>query len=146
MGYALFTARKLSVTTRLNTCNAQLASNTEQTYTLTSNIFAKQSQAALDSSMASQKAYKAYEDAVSKDGATDDDKTKADAALKTALAKAEQKSAQTNNEIQQLNLEQTRLDQQKKRLETQLNAYQNELSNVEKAEETGIKNATPKFS
>ena len=86
MGYALFTARKLSVTTRLNTCNAQLASNTEQAYTLTSNIFAKQSQAALDSSMASQKAYKAYETAISKEGATDDDKTKADAALKTAFS------------------------------------------------------------
>ena len=56
------------------------------------------------------------------------------------------KTCYRNNEIQQLNLEQTRLDQQKKRLETQLNAYQNELSNVEKAEETGIKNATPKFS
>lgn len=145
MGYALFTARKLSVTTRLNACNAQLTSNTERTYSLTNTIFAKQSKAALDSSLASQKAYKAYEDVVSKDGVSEDEKTKADAALKTALAKAEKESTQSNAEIQQLNLEQTRLDQEKKRLETQLNAYQNELGNVEKAEESGIKNSTPKF-
>jgi chromosome segregation ATPase len=145
MGYALFTARKLSVSTRLNTCNSQLASNTERAYTLTSSIFAKQSQSALDSSVASQNAYKAYEAVITQDGVTEEQKTAADSTLKKALADAEVKSAQTNTEIQALNLDQTRLDQEKKRLETQLNAYQNELDGVEKAEETAIKNAAPKY-
>lgn len=145
MGYALFTARKLSVTTRLNTCNAQLTSNTERAYSLTNTIFTKQSKAALDSSLASQKAYKEYEAAVSGENVSAEAKEKADAALQSALADAELVSTQSNTEIQELNLEQTRLDQEKKRLETQLNAYQNELDNVEKAEGDAIKNATPNF-
>ena len=51
----------------------------------------------------------------------------------------------SNVEIQKLNQKQTILDQERQRLQTQLTAYQNELTNVEKAEESAIKNATPKF-
>ena len=63
-----------------------------------------------------------------------------------ALKEAELKQTQTNTQIQQLNQKQTLLDQERQRLQTQLNAYSNELSNVEKAEESAIKNSTPKFS
>ena len=48
MGYALFTARKLSVTTRLNMCNANLACNTEKTYSLSNSIFVQQSKRDLE--------------------------------------------------------------------------------------------------
>ena len=145
MGYALFTARKLSVTARLNLCNAQMMSNTERANALTSTIFAKQSASALDKAQASQKAYAEYSAAISKENVTQDEKTKAESELSKALADVDIKSAMTNAEIQGLNMQQTVLDQQKKMLETQLNAYTNELENVSKAEESAIKSSTPSY-
>ena len=154
MGYALFTARKLSVTTRLNMCNANLAWNTEKTYSLSNSIFVQQSKRDLELSTATQNAYSVYEKAVTtaneqNKGNTDAINTAvsaADAVLQKALREAEAKQTQSNVEIQKLNQKQTLLDQERQRLQTQLNAYSNELSNVEKAEESAIKNSTPKFS
>ena len=154
MGYALFTARKLSVTTRLNMCNAILACNTEKTYSLSNSIFVQQSKRDLELSTATQNAYSVYEKAVTtaneqNKGNTDAINTAvsaADAVLQKALKEAEAKQTQSNVEIQKLNQKQTLLDQERQRLQTQLNAYSNELSNVEKAEESAIKNSTPKFS
>ena len=154
MGYALFTARKLSISTRLNMCNANLACNTEKTYSLSHSIFVQQSKRDLELSTATQNAYSVYEKAVtdanSKYG-SDTEKinaatSQAESVLQKALKEAELKQTQTNTQIQQLNQKQTLLDQERQRLQTQLNAYSNELSNVEKAEESAIKNSTPKFS
>ena len=152
MGYALFTARKLSVTTRLNNCNANLMSITEKEYALTASIFAKQNASALDSTKASQEAYAKYETAMNglagMDSSTDEyktAKTNAETALNKAIADIDVKSAMSDAEIQTLNQQQTMYDLQKKNLETQLNAYQNELDAVEKAEENAIKGSTPKF-
>ena len=153
MGYALFTARKLSLSTRINMCNANLTSNTEKTYALSNSIFTQQSKAALELTTASQNAYSVYEKAVSdaneknkgNDAAIDTAVNAAEAVLQKALKAAELKQTMTNVEIQKLNQKQTILDQERQRLQTQLTAYQNELTNVEKAEESAIKNATPKF-
>ena len=142
MGYALFTARKLSITTRLNSCNAQLMSNTEQNYSLTASIFAKQNASALKANQASQAAYQVYANAIQNGG----NETAAKAALDAKLAKISSETAMDDVEIQQLNQQVTLLDMEKKKLETQLNAFQNELDNVTKAEESAIKNAAPKFS
>ena len=150
MSAELFTARKLSVTARLNLCNAQMMSNTERANALTSSIYAIQSKSALDKSQASQKAYADYASKVnnlkSDDKNYQQDKTKAESELSKALAQIDTKSAMTDAEIQGMNMQQTVLDQQKKMLETQLNAYNNELENVQKAEENAIKNSTPKFN
>ena len=153
MGYALFTARKLSLSTRINMCNANLTSNTEKAYALSNSIFTQQSKAALELTTASQNAYSVYEKAVSdaneknkgNDAAIDTAVNAAEAVLQKALKAAELKQTMTNVEIQKLNQKQTILDQERQRLQTQLTAYQNELTNVEKAEESAIKNATPKF-
>ena len=154
MGYALFTARKLSVSTRLNMCNANLACNTEKTYSLSNSIFVQQSKRDLELSTATQNAYSVYEKAVTDANnkyGSDTEKinaatSQAESVLQKALKEAELKQTQTNTQIQQLNQKQTLLDQERQRLQTQLNAYSNELSNVEKAEESAIKNSTPKFS
>ena len=143
MGYALFTARKLATTTRLNNCNANLMSITEKEYSLTASIFAKQSASALDSTKASQAAYAQYESAIKNGG--DSSKETAEAALNSALAEIDVQTAMTDAEIQTLKQQQTMYDLQKKNLQTQLNAYQNELDAVEKAEENAIKGSTPKF-
>ena len=167
MGYALFTARKLSVSSRLNLCNAHIMSNTERAYSLTARISALQSQSSLDKTTQSKNAYTEYSKAVTSasdeyqtvlknEKATDAEKdaakekyntaqTKAQGILNEALAEIDSKSAMTDIEIQDLNMEQTQLDQQKKTLETQLTAYTNELEAVEKAEEDAIKKAAPKF-
>ena len=108
----------------------------------------------MELSTATQNAYSVYEKAVTtaneqNKGNTDAINTAvsaADAVLQKALKEAEAKQTQSNVEIQKLNQKQTLLDEERQRLQTQLNAYSNELSNVEKAEESAIKNSTPKFS
>jgi len=141
MGYALFTARKLSVTARLNQCNAQLMSNTEQTFNVTASIYAKQNASSLKATQASKKAYQTYADAIQNNG----DQTAAKAALDAKLQEIAEQTAMDDIEIQELNAQQTQLDLEKKNLETQLNAFQNELDNVSKAEENAIKNSTPSY-
>ena len=153
MGYALFTARKLSLTTRINTCNANLTINSEKANALSNSIFAKQQKAALELSTANQNAYSIFEktikDAEEKNSGNDDAinnaMIKAQYTLQKAMSAASQKQSMSNIEIQQLSQQQNLLDQERQSLQTQLTAYQNELTNVEKAEETAIKNSTPKF-
>ena len=149
MGYALFTARKLSINARLNLCNAQVASNTERANALTNTIYSKQSKSAMDKATKTLEAQKAYTNAVKDlDSSADDYTSKQTAAqskLDEALAEISKESAMTDMEIQGLNMQQTALDQQRKMLETQLNAYTNELETVGKAEEDAIKKSAPSF-
>ena len=60
MGYALFTARKLSLTTRLNLCNAQLMSNSERANALTQSIYAARTKSATEANKLTTEAYKTY--------------------------------------------------------------------------------------
>lgn len=148
MGYALFTARKLSLTARLNACNAQLMLNADKANTITNSIFQQQSAINLQSSTQSQAAYQEYADIISSSQEQDD----YDKVARTAKANLDAKLSsislftQMNDvQIQKLNQQQNLLDLERQRLETQLNAYQSELEKVEKAEETAIKNSAPKF-
>ena len=129
MGYALFTSRKLSLSTRLNMCNANLACNTEKTYSLSNSIFVQQSKRDLELSTATQNAYSVYEKAVTKaneqykgdNDAINNAVTQAESVLQKALKDADAKQTQSNVEIQKLNQKQTLLDQERQRLQTQLN-------------------------
>ena len=145
MGYALFTARKLSLTTRLNQCNANLMMVSQQCMNITNSIYAKQVQANKETATANAAAYKQYEKAIVGENVTDAQKATAQATLQTALAKVQEKSTMKTLEIQQLNTQQTALDLQKQRLETELNAYSEELNKVKDAEGNAIKNSAPKF-
>ena len=145
MGYALFTARKLSVNTRLNSCNANLTSLTERENVLTQSIFAKQQASALQANRDNTAALKAYNEAMNQAG----DDTKAQELAKNALdqrmLEIEKNTMMNDAEIFSLNQQQTLIDMEKKSLETQLKAFQNELDSVQKAEENAIKGSTPKF-
>ena len=143
MGYALFTARKLSLNTRLNNCNAKLASATEREYALSQTIFAKQQALSQRVNKENLEALQAYTAAISQEGA-DKDQAKAD--LDEKMKEIEIASTMDNAEIFGLNQQQTMLDMEKKNYETQLKAFQNELEAVQKSEESAIKNSTPKFS
>ena len=141
MGYALFTARKLSLNTRLNSCNANLTALTERENVLTQSIFAKQQASAMLANQKNLEALQEYNSALQ----NGEDSTKAKAALDEKMAEIKKQSTMDETEIFGLNQQQTLLDMEKKNLETQLKAFQNELDSVQKAEENAIKGSTPKF-
>ena len=141
MGYALFFARKLSLTARVNGLNAQLMSISQQQMDLTNKISAKQNAANLRTAVANNNAASIY----TKDLKSGGDTKAAEANYNEAVSSNDLQNAIDNVEINNLNQQQTALDTQRKTLETQLNAAQNELSQVEKAEESAIKNSTAKY-
>ena len=141
MGYALFTARKLSLTTRVNQMNAQLMSLSQRQMDLANQIATKESANALRTNSANAQAYSVFAAAVQGGG----DTTQAQAALNKTLSDNSSKTAMDDAEIQQLEAKQTQIDLQRKNLETQLNAAQQELESVEKAEQSAIKSSTPGY-
>lgn len=141
MGYALFFARKLSLTARVNGLNAQLMSISQQQMDLTNKISAKQNAANLRTAVANNNAASIYTKALKSGG----DTQAAEANYNEAVSSNDLQNAIDNVEINNLNQQQTALDTQRKTLETQLNAAQQELSQVEKAEESAIKNSTAKY-
>ena len=137
MGYALFTARKLSLQTRVNQLNAQLMAISNQQDALTQKITNKQIETNLKIANSNTKAYSIF--ASSSQSTADSTK------LNKTLSDNELASTLSNVEIQGLQAKVDVLDTTRQSLQTQLTAAQNELSQVEKTEESAIKNATPKY-
>ena len=149
MGYALFTARKFALTSRINLMNAQLMSNSERANALTAQTSAKQTASAFKQSQAQLNAYDQYKkDTTDVDSSTEEGQSKiaeAERKLNTALGQINATATMTDQEINLMSQQQNALDMARKTLETQLQAYTKELEAVEKAEEEAIKNSTPKF-
>lgn len=137
MGYALFTARKLALQSRVNNLNAQLMAISNQQNALTDQITNKQMMSDLRSANAAANAYSIFQSS----GQSDKDT----ATLQSTLAQNEKAKTMSNIEITNLQSKVNALDTTREALETQLNAASNELQQVEKAEESAIKNATPKY-
>ena len=137
MGYALFTARKMSLQTRVNQLNAQLMAISNQQDALTQKITNKQMETNLKIANSNTKAYSIF--ASSSQSTADSTK------LNKTLSDNELASTLSNVEIQGLQAKVDVLDTTRQSLQTQLTAAQNELSQVEKTEESAIKNATPKY-
>ena len=135
MGYALFTARKLALNSRVNSINAKLACISNQRNNLTNEIQAQQLATTMRENAATKTALEKYY----ADGGEGD--------FSLFAAKAKDTDAEARDSIRLLDLQQKDglLDIQQKSLETQLKAAQEELQAVEKAEESAIKNATPKY-
>lgn len=137
MGYALFTARKLALQSRVNNLNAQLMAISNQQNALTDQITNKQMMSDLRSANAAANAYSIFQSS----GQSDKDT----ATLQSTLAQNEKTKTMSNIEITNLQSKVNALDTTREALETQLNAASNELQQVEKAEESAIKNATPQY-
>ena len=137
MGYALFTARKLALQSRVNNLNAQLMAISNQQNALTDQITNKQMMSDLRSANATANAYSIFQGS----GQSDKDT----ATLQSTLAQNEKTKTMSNIEITNLQSKVNALDTTREALETQLNAASNELQQVEKAEESAIKNATPQY-
>lgn len=134
MGYALFTARKLNLTTRVNQLNAQLMSISQQQMDLANQQSAYESAYSLRSATAYSQLASDYA------AGTIDEK-----AFEAGKAQQSVFSTQSDAQIQALASKQNALDIQRESLETQLNAAQSDLESVEKAEGDAIKNATPGY-
>lgn len=141
MGYALFTARKLSLTSKVNQMNAQLMSISQRQMDIANQIATKESANALRTSATNAQAYSVFEASIN----NGEDATKAQATLDKSLADNAAKTTLYDVEIQQLEARQTQIDLNKQNLETQLTAAQKELEAAEKAEESAIKNSTPSY-
>ena len=137
MGYALFTARKLALQSRVNNLNAQLMAISNQQNALTDQITNKQMMSDLRSANAAANAYSIFQGSCQSDKDT--------ATLQSTLAQNEKAKTMSNIEITNLQSKVNALDTTREALETQLNSASNELQQVEKAEESAIKNATPKY-
>ena len=137
MGYALFTARKLALQSRVNNLNAQLMAISNQQNALTDQITNKQMMSDLRSANAAANAYSIFQSS----GQSDKDT----ATLQSTLAQNEKAKTMSNIEITNLQSKVNALDTTREALETQLNAASNELQQVEKTEESAIKNATPQY-
>lgn len=135
MGYALFTARKLSLQARVNQLNAQLMVVSNQQDSLTQQITNKQMKTNLETAEVNANLYAKYAK-----------KEIDESSLNEQLSARELEATMSNLEIQKLQSKVDALDTARESYETLLTAAQQELSSVEKAEESGIKGATPKYT
>ena len=174
MGYAIFTARKLMLTNRINQLNFRIMQLSQQQMTLSNNA------AKLERALANQKnvfqtigniyqtsltmQQQAYTsslfNAAQKDGTVNASTMQQFATLglngmfnfaTTPLGMMMGMMQQQQEMVNQTKLEQIKdmenqIELERKSLETQLKAAQAEMQEVEKAEENQIKNAAPKFA
>lgn len=149
MGYALFTARKLALTARVNQLNAQLMSISQQQMDLANQISSKQSANNLRTAMANSQALSIFKENLSSISEGDEGYqgkfADFQADYNQKMAQNTISSTMEDADIQQLSQQDNALDMQRETLETQLNAAQQELEQVKKTEESAIKNATPKY-
>ena len=136
MGYALFTARKMSLQAKVNQYNLQLMKLSNQETQLANQAAMRQkANNAIDKGQnAGGLAAGLFGGAIGNlvggvaNFAIDTMQTKADEVYQTEMAAKQQA-----------------IDTEKQRLTTLLNAASNELQQVEKAEEQAIKNSTPSY-
>ena len=136
MGFAMFTARKMSLQAKVNDYNAKLMeiSNKEEQLANRQAAFQQTTNTATDMfSMIGQVAGGIFGGPVG---------SALGGGIGGMLGKA---VGNSNGNQAQLNAEQKKLDTEKQRLTTLLNKASNELQQVEKAEEQAIKSGTPKY-
>ena len=141
MGYALFTARKMSLQSNINSLNARLMQLQNEKNALTNQIANQQNINNLKNAN-----YQAQLTSVfSTNIASGMSQTEALMNYQNALAQNSLTSTQNNMGISALQQQDQAYDTQISQLQTQLNAQNQELENVKKAEESGIKNSTVKY-
>lgn len=139
MGYALFTARKLSLQAKVNQYNLQLMQLANKETQLTNKTALRQKvNDSVDKAQSTANLACSIGDFFT-GGASSAVAGVANFAIDTVQSKSDE-AYQT-----QLAAEQQKIDTEKERINTLLNAANQELSDVKKAEESAIKNASPKY-
>lgn len=139
MGYALFTARKMSLQAKVNQYNLKLMQLANKENELTNKTALRQTiNNSVDKAQSTANLACNIGDFFT-GGATSAVAGVANFAIDTIQNKSDE-AYQT-----QLAAEQQKIDTEKQRINTLLNAAQNELQQVEKAEQSAIKSATPQY-
>jgi len=141
MGYALFTARKLALTARVNNLNSQLMQLQNQKTQLTNQIANNQNMANLQAATQQQQLASIFSTNIQ----SGMDYSQALVNYQNSMAQISLTSTQNNMSITALQSQDNVLDTQIGQLQTQLNATSQELESVKKAEESSIKNSTVKY-
>lgn len=152
MGYALFTARKMSLQAKVNDYNAQLMKISNEETRLANQTAARQQvKNCVDNAQSTGSSVAKIGGAIlgfatgGLIGASIGSSI-GGAVAGIANAGIDQGQSMADEAYNaQMTAKQKALDTEKQRITTLLNAAQNELQQVEKAEESAIKNATPKY-
>ena len=147
MGYALFTARKMSLQSNINNYNAQLTRITDKLNEITNKTAANaQKKNAADAAQANATTVANFAGDIAgfATGLPIGEVCEfATAKMNQGIDAAQEFEQQM--EQNQLTAEQNRLDTERIRIETLLKAANVELQNINQAEDNAIKNATPSY-
>jgi hypothetical protein len=142
MAYAIFTARKLQLRSRLNQLNYQLMMKTQQQQNLTDLAMGVQASNALDSYNKRMEISKKYSDIIKANGAlSDTDSFNYD----EEIAKLTMVDKMSQQQFSSLSGAGNAIEMEMQVLQTHIKETQSELESVEKAEEDGIKSCAPKY-
>ena len=141
MGYGLFTARKTSLQSNINSLNSKLMQLQNKKTSLTNQIANEQNMYNMQSAYNQQQ----YTSVFSNSLQIGMDYSQAMVNYQNSMAQNTLSSTQNNFKVNSLKNEDNALDSQISQIQTQLNAQSQELENVKKAEESGIKNSTVKY-
>ena len=150
MGYALFTARKLMLQNRLNQLNYRAMVLTQQEQNLAVQAANLQQVMGLRSSQTSIYAANQIAGAYNNKSIVDEDKLEQYVNTVKANMDAFTKTQNGYNDVDAAQLKsiqvvENQMDLEMKKIETQIKTTTAEMENVEKAEETAIKNAAPDY-
>jgi len=142
MGYGLFTARKESLQSNINSLNSKLMQLQNKKTQLTNQISNNQNLSNMQAAYNQQQ----YASVFSSNIQGGMDYSQAIMSYQNSMAQNTLTSTQNNMSISALQSQDNALDTEISQIQTQLNAKSQELENVKKAEESGIKNSTVKYS
>ncbi|MDD3237000.1 MAG: hypothetical protein PHV37_02755 [Candidatus Gastranaerophilales bacterium] len=156
MGYALFTARKLMLQTRLNNYNYRLMSVSEQRNQMVEQETNLQMKSSFNSSTNSiflaDQQEKMYNDILTKSqsgeldsGAVDQAQQKLENYINKMQAQSQLQSSADASQLKAIQMVENQLDLQQKKLTTQIQATTAEMEKVEQAEEKAIEKSAPKY-
>ena len=137
MGYAMFCSRKIMLVSQIN----------DLQYRLTELTMKQQDLSQLSSAYTTHSAYTTQAQTYYNFTTREFDQAALDQAIANASPNADVNSLQDpNGTLKRISNAEKQIEMESKRLQTQLQAKQTELEAVEKGEEQGIKNATPKYA
>lgn len=163
MAYALFASSKLLYTGLMNAVSLQQSQRSTEQYNLATNKNSIQSQITdSNTTMADEKAEQydkladlerpvksdyqgddeAYEEAL-KD--YDDEKDDINTQIESIENDYEAEIEKLNRQVENIGVAESAIEMEVKRLDTKITALQNQLKNIEDAENGGIERSTPKF-
>lgn len=144
MGYALFSQEKLVVTTQLNATQLQQTQRMDEQTRLATNVNDMQQTLANYELSKSTDLQDLYDDLVG--ATTDRQRDNIQAQIQRLQLEIDQETQAIQNKIYEVSRKENIIEREVKHLDTLVSVYQSQLEQIQSAESSGIKNATPKFS